>query len=194
MEALQASSESGTQPAARMRQSLVRYSPALLLFTIAIADAGRWADPDLWGHLTFGRLILEHGLPVRDIYSYTAAGMPWRDHEWLSEVVLTLCWSSLGVIGLKLMKFALSAATMTLLAMGAAETGAPVMLQFVVLTIDALALGPMLQFRPQLFDFFALSALLLLLARDTYRRAGANGSPCRYSCCGPISMAASSWA
>lgn len=172
MEALQASSESGTQPAARMRQSLVRYSPALLLFTIAIADAGRWADPDLWGHLTFGRLILEHGLPVRDIYSYTAAGMPWRDHEWLSEVVLTLCWSSLGVIGLKLMKFALSAATMTLLAMGAAETGAPVMLQFVVLTIDALALGPMLQFRPQLFDFFALSALLLLLARDTYRRAG----------------------
>ena len=173
MEAEQGPSESDAAQAAQMRQSLVRYSPALLLFTIAIADAGRWADPDLWGHLTFGRLILEHGrLPARDIYSYSAAAMPWRDHEWLSEVALTLCWSGLGVIGLKLMKFALSAATITLLAMGAAETGAPVMLQFVVLTIDALALGPMLQFRPQLFDFLGLSALLLLLARDTYRRAG----------------------
>src|SRR5262249_57799359 len=31
---------------------------------------------------------------------------------------------------------------------------------------------PMIQFRPQLFDFIALSALLLLLARESYRRAG----------------------
>jgi hypothetical protein len=31
--------------------SLLRYSPAFLAFIIVIADAGRWADPDLWGHL-----------------------------------------------------------------------------------------------------------------------------------------------
>ena len=42
----------------------------------------------------------------------------------------------------------------------------------VVLTTGALAIAPMMQFRPQLFDFIALSALLLLLARDSYRRAG----------------------
>jgi len=36
--------------------SLLRYSPALLAFIIVVADAGRWADPDLWGHLVFGRL------------------------------------------------------------------------------------------------------------------------------------------
>jgi hypothetical protein len=153
--------------------SLVRYSPAFLAFIIVIADAGRWADPDLWGHLTFGRLILARGhLPARDIYSYSANGLPWHDHEWLSEVVLTLCWSSLGVVGLKLMKFAATAATIALLAMGAAETGASITLQMVVLTTGALAIAPMMQFRPQLFDFIALSALLLLLARDSYRRAG----------------------
>src|SRR5208282_2906043 len=50
--------------------SVLRYSPALLAFIIVVADAGRWADPDLWGHLVFGRLILTHGhLPPRDIYS-----------------------------------------------------------------------------------------------------------------------------
>lgn len=153
--------------------SLLRYSPAFVAFIIVIADAGRWADPDLWGHLVFGRLILMHGhLPPRDIYSYSAAGLPWHDHEWLSEVVLALCWSGLGVIGLKLMKFAGTAATITLLAMGTAETGAPIPLQLVVLTTGGLALAPMMQFRPQLFDFVALSALLLLLARDSYRRAG----------------------
>ena len=152
---------------------LLHYSPALLVFIIVVADAGRWADPDLWGHLAFGRLILMRGhLPSRDIYSYSAAGLPWHDHEWLSEVVLTLCWSALGVVGLKLMKFAATAATITLLAMGAGETGAPIPLQLVVLTTGAAAIAPMMQFRPQLFDFAGLSALLLLLARDSYRHAG----------------------
>ena len=141
--------------------SLMRYSPALLAFIIVVADAGRWADPDLWGHLVFGRLILAHGhLPPRDIYSYSASGLPWHDHEWLSEVVLALCWSGLGVVGLKLMKLAATAATITLLAMGAAETGAPIPLQLIVLTTAAVAIAPMMQFRPQLFDFVALSALL----------------------------------
>ncbi len=153
--------------------SLLRYSPAFLAFIVVVADAGRWADPDLWGHLVFGRLILTHGhLPARDIYSYGAAGLPWHDHEWLAEVVLALLWSSFGVLGLKLMKLACTAATITLLAMGAAESGAPIRLQLLTLATGALALAPMMQFRPQLFDFVALSALLLLLARDSYRRAG----------------------
>ncbi len=153
--------------------SLLRYSPALLAFIIVVADAGRWADPDLWGHLAFGRLILTQGhLPPHDIYSYSASGLPWHDHEWLSEVVLALCWSGLGVVGLKLMKLAATAATITLLALGAAETGASMALQLIVLTTGALAIAPMIQFRPQLFDFVALSALLLLLARESYRRAG----------------------
>ena len=153
--------------------SLPRYSPALLAFIVVMADAGRWADPDLWGHLVFGRLILMHGhLPARDIYSYSAAGLPWHDHEWLSEVVLALFWNGFGVLGLKLMKLACTAATIMLLAMGAAETGAPIRLQLPILVTGALALAPMIQFRPQLFDFAALSAVLLLLARDSYRRAG----------------------
>jgi len=154
-------------------RSLLRYSPALLAFIFVVADAGRWADPDLWGHLVFGRLILTHGhLPPRDIYSYSAIGLPWHDHEWLSELVLALCWSGLGVVGLKLMKLAATVATITLLAMGAAETGAPISPQLIVLTAGAVAIAPMIQFRPQLFDFIALSALLLLLARESYRRAG----------------------
>ena len=172
MEAPEAQIERQRAPAPGRTLSLLHYSPAFLAFIIVIADAGRWADPDLWGHLIFGRLILMHGhLPHRDIYSYSAAGLPWHDHEWLSDVVLALCWSGFGDLGLKLMKLAATAATITLLAMGAAETGAPITLQLVVLTTGAIAIAPMMQFRPQLFDFVALSALLLLLARDSYRGA-----------------------
>jgi hypothetical protein len=38
-------------PAPCRALSLLRYSPAFLAFIIVIADAGRWADPDLSGHL-----------------------------------------------------------------------------------------------------------------------------------------------
>ncbi len=153
--------------------SLLRYSPALFLFVVVVADAGRWADPDLWGHVYFGRLILGlRHLPPRDIFSYSAYGHPWFDHEWLSEVVLASAYDAFGVLGLKLLKFVCTALMITLLALGTAETGASMRLQLAVLVTEAVAIGPMVQFRPQLFDFIGLSALLLLLARDSYRRRG----------------------
>ncbi|HZO82141.1 MAG TPA: hypothetical protein VFB33_10655 [Candidatus Binataceae bacterium] len=153
--------------------SLLRCSPAFFAFLVVAADAGRWADPDLWGHIAFGRLFLHLGrLPPRDIYSYSAFGHPWHDHEWLSEVILALAYDAGGVLGLKLLKLACTATTMTLLAIAAAETGAAIGLQQLVLATAAVGLGPMMQFRPQLFDFIGLSALLLILARQSYRRSG----------------------
>jgi len=55
------------------RVSLWRYSPALVLFAIAIADIRQLSDPDLWGHILWGRELLAHGsLPANNVYSYTA--------------------------------------------------------------------------------------------------------------------------
>src|SRR5947207_13685365 len=59
--------------------SLLRYSPALVLFIVAIADVGRWADPDLWGHIRFGQLTLTLGhAPSRNSWSYSAPGYLWQ--------------------------------------------------------------------------------------------------------------------
>jgi hypothetical protein len=152
---------------------ILRYSPALFLFIVVVADAGRWADPDLWGHVYFGRHILAlHHLPRHDIFSYSNYDHPWFDHEWLSEVVLASAYCLFGIVGLKLLKFFCTAVIVTLLTLGTAETGASIRLQLAVLVTTAVAIGPMVQFRPQLFDFIGLSALLLLLARDSYRNAG----------------------
>jgi hypothetical protein len=157
--------------ASALRQSLLRYSPAMMLVIIAVADAGRFADPDLWGHIVFGRGILSSGHLTRiDPYSYSAAGHVWNDHEWLSEVALAAFYGAMGVVGLKLMKFICTAATIVLIALGQAETGATVNTQFVVLIVTAMALGPQMQFRPQLFTFIFLAAMLWLLARDNYGR------------------------
>jgi hypothetical protein len=150
-------------------RSLLRYSPALVLVAIAAADAGRFADPDLWGHIHFGQDVLNTlHLTRHDPYSYSAARHVWNDHEWLTEVVLAFSYGALGVAGLKLMKFFCTAATIILLARGESETGAPETMQFCVLIASAIALGPELQFRPQLFTFIFLSATLWMLARDNY--------------------------
>ncbi|MGH7913696.1 MAG: hypothetical protein ACREPW_03460, partial [Candidatus Binataceae bacterium] len=151
------------------------YSPALVVFIIAIADAGRWADPDLWGHIRFGQLALTLGhAPVRNPYSYSAPGSLWRDPEWLAEALLAISYDTFGIVGLKLMKFGCTAVTVLLMALAAAETRASVRIQLAVLTVAGLALIPMMQFRPQLFTFMLLSGLMVLLARDSFRPPSAS--------------------
>ncbi|HZO82140.1 MAG TPA: hypothetical protein VFB33_10650 [Candidatus Binataceae bacterium] len=150
---------------------LLRYSPAMVLLAALIADSNRHTDPDLWGHLRFGRdFIAAHGLLRHDSYSYSAAGHLWRDHEWLAEVVMALVYDAAGLVGLKLWKFACSALTIVLMAESEAETGAGVRLQFFVTLIAALGLILQSQFRPQMFSFVMLAGLLTLLARENYRR------------------------
>ncbi len=155
-----------------VRRSLFRYSPALVLTAIAIADGGRFADPDLWGHLVFGRHVLLTGhLNHRDVYSFTAYGLRWRDYEWLSEALFAFVYGHAGVIGLKLMKFSCAALIVSLLALGEGETGAPESAQFAVLIASAVAIGPELQFRPQLFTFIFFAATLYLIGREIRRGA-----------------------
>src|ERR1700687_1212770 len=128
--------------------SLLRYSPALVFFIIAIVDVGRWADPDLWGHIRFGQLTLAlRHAPVRNPYSYSAPDYIWRDPEWLAEALLALSFDTLGIIGLKLMKFGCTAVTVLFMALAAAETRASVRIQLVVLTAAGGARLPRMQFR-----------------------------------------------
>ncbi len=59
------------------------------------------ADPDLWGHIKFGKDIWNaEAIPGVDIYSYTAYGRQWINHEWLSEVMMYLIFNILGSPGL----------------------------------------------------------------------------------------------
>jgi len=153
-----------------LRTSLLQYSPALVLVLIAIADAGRVTDPDLWGHVRFGQAVLAgHRLVLHDTYSYTAPDHLWRNHEWLTEIVMALAYNALGVVGLKLWKLACTTATIVLLSLGMAETGATPTIQLNSLLVAAVALMPQMEFRPQIFTFALFAAMLLLLAHHNYR-------------------------
>jgi len=150
---------------------LCRCAPSLVLFAIVAADCGRYADTDLWGHIVFGNLILHaRRLVAYDPYSYSVPGHRWLRHEWLSQAIMASAYDAAGVIGLKLWKLACTAATIVFIAAAEGETGAPIMIQFGVLMVAAFALIPQMQFRPQLFTWALMAALMAGLTRDNFGR------------------------
>jgi len=156
--------------AAPARVSLLRYSPAFVLFAIAIADVLQHSGADLWGHVLWGRELLAHGsLPRGNPYSYSAPGFLWLRHEWLSQVIMAAMFDKFGPLGLKLLKFTCTAGTICFIVLAESETGAPAFVQAAILLVVALILAPVMQFRPQLFDFIALAAIIALLARHNWR-------------------------
>jgi hypothetical protein len=63
-------------------------------------------DPDIWWHIRNARYLFEsHHLPRQDMYSFTVAGHPWINHEWLSEIPYYLAYRVFGVVGLKSLAF-----------------------------------------------------------------------------------------
>lgn len=154
-------------------RSLLRSAPAIVLFAVAIADAMRSADTDLWGHIFFGRVILsQHQWLFHAPFSYACPPGPrdWIVHDWLGNVLMALVYDASGVIGLKLAKFACVAAVMALLALGAAETRASLAVQAIVLWVAAVALLPLMQIRTFLADDILFAALMIILARESYGR------------------------
>lgn len=54
-------------------------------------------------HLATGRLILEHGIPRHDPFSFTAAGEPWVVYSWLASVISALAERAAGGNGVQML-------------------------------------------------------------------------------------------
>ena len=79
------------------------------LFTLVFALGGwraglsRLSDNSFFWHLRTGRLILDHGVPHADPYSFTAAGHRWVVQSWLAETLYGVCDRAVGVFGVRLL-------------------------------------------------------------------------------------------
>jgi hypothetical protein len=136
-------------------------------------------DPDLWGHLFFGREIVQSGtLPSSNLYSFTASNHPWINHEWLAEVVFYALFYLAGSSGLILFKVVIGAVVVWILDF-VIRKRFPSALARVLTLIWAMAiLSPGFNIRPQLFTFLLLAFLLLLFhLYETGRRRILYGAP-----------------
>lgn len=137
------------------------------------------ADNDLWMHLFVGRWIWEQqSIPRVDTLSYTAAGLPWVDHEWLWQLLAFLAFHWGGAQALFLGKVTLvifcvaccawSLCRLDELTSPRAPHAATKRIEWLwaltlLLTIPVLARGWAM--RPQLATYVLLPALLGVLAQ-----------------------------
>jgi len=141
------------------------------------------ANGDMYWQVRAGELMLrQHRFLDRDIFSYTVAGVPWNNHEWLFEVLLALLHRALGWLGLRLLVLSMIGGTITAVMVHVGRrSGLPVALglactwlglvwyKFIpapqTLSMVLFMLGYWLFLRPGLFVTwrrFALLAFLLL--------------------------------
>lgn len=139
---------------------------------------GNVADPDLWAHLQYGRSIFEgNGLPTVEVYSYTARGAPFYDHEWLTDGLTAGVFDTFGPAGLTVGKLLLLGA-MLLLMIDTARVARDLFLPgqslhpltvAAILILGLAVIGPGATFRAQLFTMTFLALEISLLARAERR-------------------------
>ena len=86
----------------------------LLFFAFAFTQLGRriFTDGDSGWHLWAGVDVLTHGpRAIPDTLSFTRAGVPWRDVQWLGDAILALAHRHAGYFGVTLLVSLVFAAT-----------------------------------------------------------------------------------
>jgi len=137
----------------------------LALFTFLYTQT--IADPDLWGHLRFGRDIWESGqVSKQDPYSYLSAGQEWINHEWLAEVLFWGTFALAGTKGLVLLKLAVGLLTTMLLYIHLRRRVGALGAAFPLLLLTPLPLWRFLvTIRPQILTLLCFTLVLLILQR-----------------------------
>ena len=137
----------------------------VLLFTVN-AFIWPYADNDLWGHLTFGEEIwTAKSIPATDTYSYTANGERWINHEWVTEVLFHLIFSTAGSSGLLFFKLIIGLSIILLLSrlyFSKTDGLAAYSLHFFLLT-PVLAFG--FATRPQIMTWLFVTFLIVIFHR-----------------------------
>lgn len=131
----------------------------------------RIADPDLWGHLRYGRLFWEKASArIADPFAFTSAGLTWHAHEYLSQIVLWLSYAQAGVLGLILLKCAVGGATIYVLYRLIRFGSDDVPLWAPILMLTSSLVSRFFLFRPQIFTFLFFAAFLLILLRHMFNQ------------------------
>ncbi|MDD2772231.1 MAG: hypothetical protein PHP45_00870 [Elusimicrobiales bacterium] len=124
-------------------------------------------NPDFFWHFAAGRWIIQnHALPRADFLSWSRAGTPWVDFEWLTQIFYYLLYSAAGLRALYALKVALFSVALWILIKQLRLYNAGGLL-YAALPLWAAALLPNLDIRPENFTllFFTAEFYFLELMR-----------------------------
>jgi hypothetical protein len=123
-------------------------------------------DPDIWWHMRNAQYLLRHhAFPRFDMYSFTVAGHPWINTEWLSEIPYYLAYRAFGLVGIKSLAFVLLTAVFLLLLYLCYQESrnfkASVFVCIYAVFLATVSFGP----RTILFGYIYAAILLIILQR-----------------------------
>jgi len=145
---------------------------ATIVIVVVFALARRGMnDPDIWWHMRNAQYLLtQHQLPRFDMFSWTVAGHPWINHEWLSEVPFYLGWRAVGIVGVKSVSLVvIMAIFLCLLYLCNKVSGN---FKASVAACSACIFLATVNFGPRTILFGYLNLLVLLIVLERFRRLG----------------------
>jgi hypothetical protein len=129
------------------------------------------AEPDIWWHLRDAAYLFQnHTIPRVDTYSFTAAGSPRLNFEWLSEVPFFLGFKAMGLQGILTVYFAVLVLIYVGVYYRSCRAGADCK-DAAVATVAGIWLGGVsMAPRTLLFGWLCMVGLLIVL--DRFQRTG----------------------
>src|SRR5665213_85565 len=153
-------------PSRRLGLSFEVLAIGLLFVAVAFRALLIPAQSDTFWHLRAGADIWRTGhAPLIDSYSFTAAGLPYHDHEWLWQALLYACYR---VGGLPLCNSMAAAVVVGTVALVYRMTVGCRVTRFILLVIVLAPASCAWALRPQIVTLLALVVLVWLLERDRF--------------------------
>jgi hypothetical protein len=118
-------------------------------------------NSDLWFHLAAGREIWQaRAIPRVDTWSFTAAGLPWHNHEWLSGLFFHL-WSRLfGVASLVYWQGAVLVAAFLLVFRVLERLSGSRLAAYLLLLLVLAVAAPFFDIRPHLWSLLGFAIVV----------------------------------
>lgn len=138
----------------------------LLVSTVYAFARKGVSDPDIWFHLLNAEyLFTSHKFIRTEMFSFTTAGFPWMNPEWLAEIPYYLLWRAFGLTGIKVLSLVLMETIfLGLLYLCWKESGnikSSSLACYFAAYLGAVSFGP----RTILFGYINMIVLLIILQR-----------------------------
>jgi hypothetical protein len=145
----------------------------LLVAVIFGFSVKQFAEPDIWWHLRDAAYLFQnHTIPRVDTYSFTAAGSPRLNFEWLSEVPFFLGFKAMGLQGILVVYFTVLVLIYAGVYYRTCRAGADckdaTLATLLAISLGLVSIGP----RTLLFGWLCMIGLLLVLDRFQRTRKG----------------------
>jgi hypothetical protein len=158
--------EPGRAPSVATRSGIVAAWVALAVGLPALIVAlSPLSTVDLAYGIRTGQLVLGGaGIPRVDAFTFTAAGLPWVDQQWLAHVIFGSVYGLGGWPALQVLWVGVVAATVGLTARAAFVAGAGLRTSVIVALAGFMVAAQGLGLRAQVLGLLCLAALLVVVA------------------------------